>query len=105
MDTDHHRPAWGIAVAAFVLTLATACGADVASAPANIGDPGERLGQPAQPQPGSADQQCQGAPQQGGFVCRTDPPAPGAGSADDRRSDLPDEPVVPAPAPPVYLGV
>ena len=28
MNTNHHRPAWSLALAAFVLTLATACGSD-----------------------------------------------------------------------------
>ena len=88
MNTRHSRPALGIAVAAFVLTLVTACGSEVASAPANIGNPADRV-QPAEPQPGSSDQQCQGAPQAGGFICTTDAPAPDSGSADDRRIPLP----------------
>ncbi len=28
MNTNHHRPVWSLALAAFVLTLATACGTD-----------------------------------------------------------------------------
>ncbi len=55
MNTNHRRPARGIALAAFVLTLATACGSDVASAPANIGDPAERIGEPTDPPSGYPD--------------------------------------------------
>ena len=85
MNTIHRRPAWGIALAGFFLALATACGTD---APADIGNV-DTVQQPAAPQPGSSDQQCKGAPQQGGFVCTSEAPAPDSGSADDRRFPLP----------------
>ena len=76
MHPDLHRPPWVLALAAFALTLATACGADVPSAPADISDPVERIGEPTAP-----------------------PPV----APDEPRRQLPESPLVPgAPAPPVY---
>ena len=38
MNTTHHRSAWGIAFAAFALTMVTACGSKIAPAPGDFGD-------------------------------------------------------------------
>ncbi|MGH3362143.1 MAG: hypothetical protein ACRDOM_06760 [Nocardioides sp.] len=87
MNTNHRRPAWGIALAAFVLTLTAACGTDASDGTTRI-RPGTSSETPADPKPGSGEQLCQGSPQQGGFVCETPAPAPGSGSADDRRPNV-----------------
>ncbi|MGH3362142.1 MAG: hypothetical protein ACRDOM_06755 [Nocardioides sp.] len=78
MNPNLHRPAWGVALAALVLTLTAACGSDVPSAPGDIGDPVDRLGEPADPKSGLPDQ----------------------------RRGPSEQPIAPpTPAPPVYLGV
>jgi hypothetical protein len=38
MNTTQHRSAWGVALAAFALTMVTACGSEIATAPGSIGE-------------------------------------------------------------------
>ena len=41
MNTNHHRPAWSLALAAFALTLITACGTDATTSLGNANQGGD----------------------------------------------------------------
>jgi hypothetical protein len=58
MNSIHHRPAWGIALAAVALAFTSACGSEIATAPADLGNVVNEQSSPAQPRQkcfGSAD--------------------------------------------------
>jgi hypothetical protein len=51
MNTNHHRSAWGVGFAAFALTMVTACGSEIATAP---GSPNNGADVPSSPSPRSS---------------------------------------------------
>ena len=47
MNTTHHRSAWGVAFAAFALTMVTACGSEITTAPGDFGGVADEKSSPA----------------------------------------------------------